>query len=225
MKLRAPFFGMLSDRTPMRGLLEHYGELEKGMGLIQDSMECYITGGLCRDFTSLRDEVDAVEDRADKIKRSIRNHIPRGLFMAVDRTLFLTYTRSQDNILDAGQESLNWLAMRKVEIPVEFQRKFVDYIDEVAKTVTLLKPALEATVDFVEGKGTLDRESTKQTHRNVRYQHKTIFKMEQQLTRDLYNSDMEFKDTYQLLHFVECLEDMSHNAEHCADMLRAMIAR
>ena len=225
MKFRVPMFGMVSERTPLSGLLEHYGQIEKGMVLIRESMECYITGGTCRDFETLHGEVNDVEDKADKIKRNIRNHLPRGLFMPVDRTVFIHYTRSQDNILDSGQESLNWLSMRRVEIPAEFQKELVIYLDEVEQTVTLLKPALAATVEFLQGSSALSREGVKDTYRAVRYQHKSVRKGQHKLVSDLYNSSMEFKDIYQLIHFVECLDDMSHNAENCADMLRTMIAR
>jgi hypothetical protein len=40
-----------------------------------------------------------------------------------------------------------------------------------------------------------------------------------------FNSKMDFKDIYQLTHFIKQLHAMSHNAEGCSDMLRAMIAR
>lgn len=225
MKFRLPMFGMVSERTPLSGLLEHYGQIEKGMVLIRESMECYITGGACRDFTALQTEVDEVEDKADKIKRNIRNHLPRGLFMPVDKTIFIQYTRSQDNILDSGQESLNWLSMRRVAIPELFQKDIVMYLDDVEQTVMLLKPALEATIALLQGTGKLNREEVKQTHRAVRYQHKAVRKGQRKLVSGLYTSSMEFRDIYQLIHFVECLDDMSHNAENCADMLRAMIAK
>ncbi len=225
MTFRVPFFGLLSERNPMTGLLEHYAQIGKGMAFLRESMECYITGGTCREFNSLQEDVNAVEEKADKIKRNIRNHMPRGLFMPVDKTLFFNYTRSQDNILDAGQEALNWLAMRRVEVPVEFHRSFLEYMEDVGRTLDMLGPALEATINLVLGGGSLDREATKNTYRAIRDNHRKVFRSRQKLTSDIYNSDMDFKDIYQLLHFVECLNDMSHNAENCADMLRAMIAR
>lgn len=225
MNFRVPFFGILSERNPMDGLIEHYSQIGKGMALIRESMECYITGGTCREFNQMLEEVNEIEDKADKIKRNIRNHMPRGLFMAVDKTLFLNYTRSQDNILDAGQEAMNWLSMRRVLVPEEFHKQFVEYMDSVGKTLELLGPALEATINLVKGGGKLDREGTKNTYRAIRYNHKEVSRSKQALISAIYNADMDFKDTYQLLHFVESLNDMSHNAENCSDLLRAMIAR
>lgn len=226
MNIRIPFFGLVSDeRSPMNGLIEHYQQIAIGMKLIEDSMECYITGGTCKDFSTLLREVDEAEDKADKIKRNIRNHLPRALFMAVDKTLFINYTRSQDNILDAGQEALNWLSMRRIPIPEEFQKEFVFFLHMVSKTIELLEPALQSTVGLVHGHGKLDRNSTKNTYRAIRAQQRNVFREKNRITSYIYQSDLDFKDIYQLIHYVDALYNMSHNAENCSDMLRSMIAR
>lgn len=249
---RIPFFGMLSVRSPMLGLLDHYNRIATGMSLVEKAIRLYITGHLSdpiigfgdvkddapvdslqsktdnanstRDFMIFVEEVNKVEDDADQIKRNIRNHLPTGLFLAVDRTLFFTYTRQQDNILDCGQDSLHWLCIRHINIPREFQNGMLQYVDAVAKTVSLLKPALEAAVAFVNGDSD-DREKTKDLCRDVRWQHGTVSKMKRGLDIEIYNARMEFKDINLLMLLIKDLHGMSHNAEGCADMLRAMIAR
>lgn len=225
MTLKVPFMGLIAQRSPLEGLLDHYACITRGMELIDDSIECYLGGGgLCREFKDLSKEVNDLEEQADKIKRSIRNHLPRGLFMPVDKTVFLNYTRSQDDILDKGQEALDWLLMRPVNIPERFQKDLLLLLAGVTETVTLLKPALEATIALVHGKQ-LDRGKTKDTYRALRAQHKNVWHQRSALVSTVYNSTMDFKDIYQILHFAECLFEMSHRAEGCADLLRAMIAR
>ena len=209
----------------MGGLLEHYEQIEKGMGLIHESMECYITGGACREFYTLQQEVDDAEYHADKIKRNIRNHLPHGLFMPVDKTLFINYTRSQDNILDSGQEALNWLGMHRLKIEEEMQKELLDYLYEVAKTIELLKEALQSTINLVQATATVSRQQCKEHYRGIRAQQRNVFRMKQGLMSSLYALDRDFKEIYQLMKFVDALFDMSHNAENCSDMLRAMIVR
>ncbi len=225
MRMRIPFFGLVAERSPMAGLLDHYGQIEAAMSLIQESLLCYIGGGrACKDFQSLKAEVDQLEEAADKIKRRIRNHLPRGLFMAVDKTLFLNYTRAQDNILDEAQDALDWLSMRTVSVPEEFRAQTLNLVDEAVKTVETLKPALESTVKLVHS-DIYDRKATKETYQAVRDQHKKVRLAKAALSRAVYESDLEFKAIYQLLHFFDGMHSMSHNAENCADILRAMIAR
>ena len=221
---RFPFFGILSVNSPIEGLIEHYELISKGTMMLEQALTCYLEEGPSPKFTELQEDVEQAEDHADAIERNLRNHLPRGLFMAVDKTLFLSYLGRQDNILDAGQESLDWLSMRKVDIPQHFRKGLIEFILEITKNVTLLEPALRSTVQLLDGDET-DRDHTKLIYRNVRQQHRHVNSRSHALTAEIYNSDMDFKDIYQLIHFVERLHNMSHNTENCADILRAMIAK
>jgi predicted phosphate transport protein (TIGR00153 family) len=222
--MRTLLFGMLTDRSPLDGLTEHYDKIHECAELIQEALECYVGGTGCRDFQEVTARVDELEDQADKIKRQIRNHLPRRLFMPVDKTLFLNYTNAQDNILDSAQEAMHWLAMRRMDIPAQFQKPLVELIADVCFTTDLLGPALSSTLGLIYHQH-LDRPGAKERFCSVRHQRHKVFRDKNTLAAAIYNADMEFKDIYQLIHFIERLADMSHNSEKCADILRAMIAR
>ncbi|MBG0790720.1 MAG: DUF47 family protein [Desulfovibrionaceae bacterium] len=224
MSLRLPFFGLLASRCPMDGLVEHYDKIAECIAAIDDSLECYVSGGVCREFEELTKSVDEIENHADSIKRNIRNHLPKGLFMAVEKALFLSYTKSQDNILDSAQEALYWLAMRKVLIPEDVQREMIYLLDSVAKCTVLLGPALKSTIALVHGES-LDREGTKECFRKVRRERDDVRRRKNALQKLIYEKDIDFKDIYQLIHFVDCLDKMGHDTENCAELLRSMIAR
>jgi predicted phosphate transport protein (TIGR00153 family) len=226
MPVRLPFFGLISMRSPMNGLLEHYDQIAAGMSLINKSMECFISGEERdrRAFLALQEQLDAAEDLADIIKRKLRNHLPRGLWLPVEKHIFFLYTRAQDDILDYGQNSLQWLNMRDLALPKDLQPVFLLLLNEVAKTVDLLRPALEATIAWVNSES-VTREEAKQDYQAVRQQHKAVNRLRQTVVRQVYCSEMDFKDIYQLLHVADQLYNMSHSAEGCADLLRVMIAR
>jgi len=224
MSLRIPFFGLLAKRSPMDGLVEHYDKIAECIATIDESLECYVSGGVCREFEELTRTIDSIENHADIIKRNIRNHLPKGLFMVVEKPLFLNYTKSQDNILDAAQDALHWLAMRKVAIPEEIQKDLIYLLDAVSRTTVLLGPALKATIALVHGES-LDRDGTKACYRAVRAERDNVRKLKYDLQKKVYAMDLDFKDIYQIMHFIDCLDDMGHNTENCADHLRAMIAR
>ncbi len=220
------FSGLFLSKAPMQGLLEHYEQISKGMQLIEDSMECYISDGegtACMEFPALLQELHTVEEHADTIKRYIRNHLPPRFLFPVDRQIFFTYTRAQDSILNAGLESLQWLAIRDVVVPEIFQRDLVFLLAGVAKTVQLLHPALEGTVAVINGEHK-DRASIKPKCRAVRTQHKIVTTMKHEAVSRIYRASIDFKDIYQLIRFTERLHNMSDNASGCADILRVMIA-
>lgn len=223
--MRIPVLSMIGGRSPMDGLMEHYGQIEAAMSLIHDSLLCYMEGGsTCKDFLTLKGELDNHEENADIIKRNIRNHLPHSLFMAVDKTLFINYTRAQDNILDAAQDALDWLNIHDASLAVAIRGIGLAMVEEATRTVELLKPALEGTIKLVHT-DTINRQAVKEKYRAVREQHKVVRRLKSQVFSELYKQDMDFKSIFQLLHFFERMNEMSHNAENCVDMLRAMIAR
>ncbi|XPV76527.1 MAG: DUF47 domain-containing protein [Desulfovibrio sp.] len=223
--MRVPFFGLLETQGHMQGLTEHYAKIAECIALVNESLECYVSGvATCKDIQELFERISIIENEADRIKRGLRNHLPRSVFMAVEKTLYLNYTKCQDNIMDSAQDSLQWLAMRRMAIPAPFQKDLIYIVSEVNELTELLGPALEATIALVDGKS-IDRRGTKEKYRAVRSKRDQVRSLKNLVISKIYSSDLDFKDIYQLMHFVDCLDDMAHNTESCADILRSMIAR
>lgn len=205
-------------------LLEHYEPVGKAPLIIEAALKEYATGGGSKAFAALCSEIDTLEGQADKIKRRIRNHLPRSAFFEVDKVLYFNYTRSQDNILDCAQEALSWLGMRRLSLPPELLREALEYSRLVAVSVGLLRPALVATISLVYAEGA-DRAATKKTFHRIRLNHLKVSRGKRDLLRAVLECGAEFENIYQYVKCVEHLHEMSHNAEACADVLRAMIAR
>ncbi len=222
MRLRIPFLEIPS-REPMQGLLTHLDVIERGMAVLDEAWSGYLHR-VGRGFQALMAELDTLEAEADKIKRHVRNHLPSGMFMAVDKTLFLNCTSRQDDILDNAHEALAWLGMRTMEVPAEFAKGIGQLMAEVQETVRLLRPALKDTISLVHG-DTTDRAAVKEHIHVIRLQHLKVAKLRYNLVSAIYSSDMDFKDIHQLLHVIDALRDVSHSTEGAADILRAMIAR
>ncbi|MFU2210132.1 DUF47 domain-containing protein [Solidesulfovibrio sp. C21] len=208
----------------LTGLLDHYRPVAWGMSLLSEALKHAITKRPDKGFRVLTGEIDTLEAEADKVKRRIRNHLPVAWLMVVDKTLFLDYTRRQDNILDAVQEATTWLALSPLEVPAALADALTISVAEAAETVVLLHAALSATMDgILHGRG--DRGAIKANIQAVRQQHLKVVKAKRGLIAAAYASDMDFGAVYRIIRFVEYVFRASHNAESCADILRAMLAR
>lgn len=214
----------LTGRKCLPGLMEHYEPVAKGVMVVEAALKEYVANGLGVAFQALTVEIDTLEGQADKIKRRIRNRLPRDLFMEVDKTLFLNFTRSQDNILDTAQDAFSWLGMRKMHLGGDLLPQSRSLAREACRSVELLKPAIQGTMDLIHGR-TRDRSAVKETYHEVRLQHHRASKSARKLQKEAFAAEADFRDVYQFVKFVEHLHDMSHNAEGAADVLRAMIAR
>ena len=206
------------------GLLDHYQPIGRGMALLHEALARWREGAQDMGFKVLAGEIDILESEADKIKRRIRNHLPSAFFMAVDKTLFLNYTRTQDNILDSIQEASTWLDLGPFIPPADLAGAMTECAIEAGRTVELLRPALTDTIDLILN-GRRDRGEVKARMHEIRLQHVKVVKAKRGLIAAAYASGLDFARVYQIIRFVEYVYRASHNAEGCADLLRAMLAR
>lgn len=211
-------------RDYLPGLLDHYQPILRGVTLLDEALKRSLAASQDLGFKVLAAEIDILEAEGDKIKRRIRNHLPPAFLMVVDKTLFLNYTRSQDNILDAVQEAVAWLGLGDFFVPQTLSDLMVESVGEAARTVEMLRSALLETIAFIlEGKG--DRSDLKNRMHDIRMQHLKVVKAKRSFIAEAYGSDLEFCRVYQVIRFVEYVYRASHSAEGCADILRAMLAR
>ena len=84
------------------------------------------------DTTNIGKEARAVsklEHKADLVKNDIRNNLPRGLFMAIDRGQLLEILSLQDSIADQGEDIAVLMSIRPVKILAELSEPLKEYID------------------------------------------------------------------------------------------------
>lgn len=206
------------------GLCDHYEPVARGMALLEEALRHCLTACPDKGFAALVSEIDILEAAADKIKRRIRNHLPSAGLMVVDKTLFLDYTQCQDGILDAVQEAAVWLDLDDFMVAEVLAAAMRESASEAARSVALLEPALKACVAYLlRGQGA--RDDVKAHMRAIRDQHIRVVRAKRSLIAAAYGADMEFGRVYQVVRFVEYMYRASRQAETCADILRAMLAR
>ncbi|MDP7006046.1 MAG: TIGR00153 family protein [Phycisphaerales bacterium] len=84
------------------------------------------------DVSNISDEARAVsklEHKADLVKNDIRNNLPRGLFMAIDRGQLLEIVSLQDSIADKAEDVAVLMSIRPVKILDSLSEPLKIYID------------------------------------------------------------------------------------------------
>ena len=217
------FFGpRRQDYLP--GLLDHYQPIARGMATLNEALGRSLKLSQDLGFKVLVTEIDILEAEADKIKRRIRNHLPSAFLMVVDKTLFLNYTSTQDNILDSVQEAVTWLGLGHFAIPERLAEAMTASVGEAARTVEMLRPALTGAIELIL-RGKRERGEVKSQIHEIRVQHLRLVKAKREFIAAAYAADIPFSRVYQIIRFVEYVYRASHSAEGCADLLRAMMAR
>jgi predicted phosphate transport protein (TIGR00153 family) len=78
---------------------------------------------------TVREEINALEHEADNMKKEIRLHLPKSLFMPVPREDLLELLLVQDKIANRTQDIAGIMLGRKMKIPDEIAERFVDFVE------------------------------------------------------------------------------------------------
>ncbi|MCZ6679671.1 MAG: TIGR00153 family protein [Candidatus Poribacteria bacterium] len=89
------------------------------------------------------DFINQLEHETDQIKNEIRNHLPKSLFLPIDRRDLLELIHMQDSIADSTQEVAGMLTLKKLRLPEDLKPNAMELIDEILVTCDMA-----ATIGF-----------------------------------------------------------------------------
>lgn len=115
----ARLFGK-SPFSPLQGHMKKVGICVKKLTEIIESLNNYDQDKIAK----LTKELSKLEYEADLTKNDIRNHLPKSLFIPIDRTHLLEILSIQDSIADISEEIGVLLSMDKLANFSDFQESF-----------------------------------------------------------------------------------------------------
>jgi predicted phosphate transport protein (TIGR00153 family) len=92
----------------------------------------FFTAAIAGDWESARsarDSIEQLEHEADSIKKEIRLHLPKSLFMPVPREDLLELLLVQDKIANRTKDVSGLVLGRKMQIPLEIAEQFLEFVD------------------------------------------------------------------------------------------------
>ena len=123
MSLIANLFG----RSPIRPMQEHMRAAVECARQILPLFEEMVAGDAAA-VTTRRQEIDRLEHEADRIKNEIRSHLPKRMFLAVERRDMLEILDYQDSIADVAQDIAGLADMRGMVVPKELASPFLELV-------------------------------------------------------------------------------------------------
>jgi len=222
--MRIPFISLFMT-SPFNGLQEHAEKVKECAWAFQQAIECHITDQ-CETFKEFRLTVDVLESEADAIKRRIRDHLPKGTLMPVDKFQLFRYLREQDKVLEAVEEALDWLSYRSEPgIPETLEKDFFLLVDAVMDPVEeMCRLVLEAGKYF-RNYSEKQRKIVQDIVHTMRRQERDADKVEDGIKEKLLNMKIEAITVFHMIRLAEIIGSIADHAENAGDMVRAMMAR
>jgi len=222
--MRVPFFKMFMT-SPFEGLQEHAEKVMECAWAFQQAMECYFPDK-CKTFEEFRQEVTQIESQADAIKRRIRGHIPKRTMMPISNFLVFRYLREQDQVLDAMEDSLDWISYRgESKIPQELEKDFALLVDAVINPIEQLSGLVVEARLYFKKFSEKQRVVVKNIIHTLRQQEHEADKFEDIIKKKVFNMETDAVTIFHLVRLAETIGSIADHAQNAGDMMRAMLAK
>jgi len=83
---------------------------------------------------SFAEKIFKAEHDADLVKKEIRGHLPKSIFLPVSRGDILRFLKEQDNIADSAEDLAVLVTLRKMMVPEELKDELKDFVRKVLET-------------------------------------------------------------------------------------------
>ena len=222
--MRIPFLKMFMT-SPFEGLQEHAEKVMECAWAFQQAMECYFAAK-CKTFEEFRQEVTKIESQADAIKRRIRGHIPKRTMMPISNFLVFRYLKEQDEVLDAMEDSLDWISYRaESRIPQELEKDFALLVDAVIDPIEeLSRLVVEARLYFRKF-SEKQRVVVKNIIHTLRQQEHEADSYEDIIKKKVFNMGADAVTIFHLVTLAETIGSIADHAQNAGDMMRAMLSK
>jgi len=211
-------------KSPFENLQKHADKVKECAHLFKEAAVCHI-GEECKKFDLLTEQVARLESEADYIKRNIRNHLPRGILMPVDKFQFFQYLREQDKVLDEVEDAMFWLSFRPRGIPDEIAADLNHLVDAVIPPIEKLSDLVALATEYFRTKSEAQREKIKSLIRDIRQYEREADHLERELKFKIFATIKDALVVFHMIRLVEIVGEIADHAQNASDRMRAMIAR
>ena len=224
--MRMPF-GRLINKSPFPLLQRHMEAARVCAEALPTLFEALSSG----DVDALTDGVkrlSALEGEADDLKNQLRDQLPRGLFLSVDRRDLLQLIAEVDRVADSAEDVGVLLTLRKYQFATELQPLVTELVDQVILTVQQAEKSLKH-LDLLVVSG-FSRRAVSDAHQEIQkigeYEHQAD-KYQDQAAKLLFQKETEL-GALEIMMWSKVLKklgDVANHAENVGDRMRLFLAK
>lgn len=210
----------LFGKSPFAPLQSHMEKVAECVHLLP---ELFLSIGDAARIESLAKKISELEHQADLTKNNIRNHLPKSLFLPMDRESLLEILGIQDDIADKAEDISVLISIKPLAIPDSckedfnlFLAKNIESFDEVFLIIKELHELLESSF------GGIEAEKVNRMVESVAFKEHEADLIQRRLLKDLFCNDkgISFADFLLLQRLFEAVGSLSNLSEKLANRIR-----
>lgn len=142
-------FTNLFGRSPFKPMQNHMRTVNQSARAVTDLFEALCKGD-AEGVKATQKRIFELESEADKIKNELRAHLPKSLFMPVDRRDLLEVLDLQDNIADIAQDIAGLLVERQMKVMPGMEQPLMKLVQRCVDACDLATRIIERLDELVE---------------------------------------------------------------------------
>lgn len=136
-------------------------------------------------------EISELEHNADLIKNDIRNHLPKGLFLPIDRNNLLDILSLQDKIADKAEDAAVMVTMKELEFVSLFKDDFLLFFTKNIETFNGVFRIIKELNELVESSfGGIEAAKVKEMVDDVVFKEHETDLIQHKLLKNLFKAEI-----------------------------------
>lgn len=212
----------LFGRSPFAPLRSHMEKVSLCVHMLYDLFEDVKK----KDYEAIEQivlKISDLEHQADLTKNDIRNHLPKSLFLPIDRNHLLEILSLQDSIADTAEDTGVLVSLKPVEILPEFQDEFSEFLKKNIDTFDGARMIIQEMHELLESSfGGIEAEKVRKMVEDVAFKEHEADLIQRKLLKKIFQA--ENKMSYSTFHLwqkiIESLAAISNLSENLAYRVR-----
>ncbi len=216
----------LFGKSPFHHLQNHMHKVTHCMKMLEQLCKNLIENN----FSLIEEQVpilSKLEHEADICKNDIRNHLPKSLYLPIDRSQFLDILSLQDSLADKAEEIGNLILLKPVKrFPQEMEPSFSLFVSKNMEAFWQTRDIIKELSDLMESSfGGQEAEKVKAMVEKTSYIEYESDCLRQQVMKHFFSIGEEFSYSsfYLWIRLIEEIGEISHIAEKLSHQIRQII--
>lgn len=215
----------LFGRSPFAPLQSHMEKVGACVYLLKDLVEAIETKN-DSEIEAIAAKISELEQEADLTKNDIRNHLPKSIFLPIDRGSLLEILSIQDDIADSAEDVAVLATLKSIELKDTFRYDFLDFLNKNIEAFDGARKIIKELHELLESSfGGVEAEKVRSMVDQVAFKEHEADIIQRKLLKSLFRAEEEMSySTFHLWQKIfEALGAISNLSEKLANRIRTML--
>lgn len=217
----------LFGKSPFEPLYQHMLKVKECVDLVRPLIN-FLLAGDHKKVEEIAEKIFRAEHESDMVKKEIRNNLPKGIFLPVDRGDILSFLKEQDKIADSSEDLAVLVTLRKMTVPEELKEELKELVDKVLLTCeTAMNVSSEIKILAETSFGGVEAEKVMDMIEQVKTDEHEADKAQMKLAKKLFSIEKKL-DPVSVMMWMQIFRELgmlANHAENVGDRLRMMLHR